>query len=112
MADRDLCRNQRLSRCSAAAIAALLALDDGVIQAARVLARQQGSSLGAVISAQARRALNTPSGPAAMEQQTRNGLPLLPVQPQGAPVDLELVNSLRDALAQGRPRSLSPAARD
>ena len=75
-----------------------LQIDDDVIQAARVLARQQGSSLGAVISALARRALNTASAPAGMEQQLRNGLPLLPVQPQGAPVDLELVNSLRDEL--------------
>ena len=29
----------------------------------------------------------------------RNGLPLLPWKQQGAPVDLELVNSLRDELA-------------
>jgi hypothetical protein len=29
----------------------------------------------------------------------RNGLPLLPLKAQGAPVDLELVNSLRDELA-------------
>jgi hypothetical protein len=29
----------------------------------------------------------------------RNGLPLLPWKAQGAPVDLELVNSLRDELA-------------
>jgi hypothetical protein len=75
-----------------------LQIDDDVMQAARVLARQQGSSLGAVISALARRALSTPSAPAAMGQQLRNGLPLLPVQPKGAPVDLELVNSLRDEL--------------
>jgi len=76
-----------------------LQIDDDVMQAARVLARRHGSSLGAVISALARRALSTPSAPAAiMGQQLRNGLPLLPVQPQGAPVDLELVNSLRDEL--------------
>ena len=36
----------------------------------------------------------------------RNGLPLLPVQPKGAPVDLELVNSLRDSLAQAHPARL------
>jgi len=75
-----------------------LQIDDDVMLAARVLARQQGCSLGAVISALARRALRTPSAPAATGQQLRNGLPLLPVQPQGAPVDLELVNSLRDEL--------------
>lgn len=75
-----------------------LQIDDDVMQAARVLARRHGSSLGAVISALARRALSTPHAHAAMGQQLRNGLPLLPVQPQGAPVDLELVNSLRDEL--------------
>jgi hypothetical protein len=28
----------------------------------------------------------------------RNGVPLLPWKPEGAPVDLQLVNSLRDEL--------------
>lgn len=76
-----------------------LTIDDDVMQAVRVLARQQGSSLGAVVGPLARRALSTPSAPAAVGGgQLRNGLPLLPVQPQGAPVDLELVNRLRDEL--------------
>jgi hypothetical protein len=50
-----------------------------------------------VISALAREAIR-----AAQQAQTvaqaaeRNGFPLLPVRPSGAPVDLELVNSLRD----------------
>jgi hypothetical protein len=35
---------------------------------------------------------------AALVQQLRNGLPLPPAQPQGAPVVLELANSLRDEL--------------
>jgi hypothetical protein len=48
-------------------------LDDDVL-AARLLARQRRTSLGAVISA----------------------LSLLPWNTQGAPVDLEPVNSLRD----------------
>ena len=43
-----------------------LTIDDDVMQAVRVLARQQGSSLGTVIGALARRALSTPSAPAAV----------------------------------------------
>ncbi len=35
---------------------------------------------------------------AGQKSQHRNGLPLLPWRSQGAPVDLELVNSLRDEL--------------
>ena len=34
-----------------------------------------------------------------LTHEHRNGLPLLPWKAQGAPVDLELVNSLRDELA-------------
>lgn len=58
-----------------------LTLDDDVLAAARVLARQ---------------ALATPSPQPAIPAAQRNGLPLLPLQPGGAPVDLELVNQLRD----------------
>jgi hypothetical protein len=31
-----------------------------------------------------------------ISQLQRNGFPLLPLQPSGGPVDLELVNSLRE----------------
>lgn len=76
-----------------------LQLDDDVLAAARVLARQNRTSLGEVISELARRGLvagsSTPTGPA---QDHRNGLPLLPWKPEGTPVDLEVVNSLRDEL--------------
>jgi predicted RecB family nuclease len=74
-----------------------LTLDDDVLEAAKVLARQQKRPIGSVISALAREAIR-----AAQQAQTvaqaaeRNGFPLLPVRPSGAPVDLELVNSLRD----------------
>ena len=74
-----------------------LTLDDDVLAAARVLARQRKQPIGSVISALAREALG--SSQKANSQRIaaeRNGLPLLPVQPQGAAVDLELVNSLRD----------------
>ncbi len=79
-----------------------LQLDDDVLAAARVLARQRRTSLGAVISELARQALVAPApgsssgGPGA---DHRNGLPLLPWKETGAPVDLELVNHLRDELA-------------
>jgi hypothetical protein len=79
-----------------------LQLDDDVLAAARVLARQRQTSLGAVISALARQCLVAPapgSSPGNPKSHHRNGLPLLPWQAQGAPVDLELVNSLRDELA-------------
>jgi hypothetical protein len=59
--------------------------DDDVLAAARVLARQ-----GLV---------GPPHGAASAGPSHRNGLPLLPWNPQGAPMDLELVNSLRDELA-------------
>lgn len=72
-----------------------LALDDDVLAAARVLARQQGSSLGCVVSALARQGLQKP---AQSGQASRNGLPLLPIRVDGQPVDLQLVNSLRDEL--------------
>ena len=79
-----------------------LQLDDDVLAAARVLARQQRTSLGAVISELARQALVAPApGRSSQEKRShhRNGLPLLPWKETGAPVDLELVNSLRDELA-------------
>lgn len=77
-----------------------LQLNDDVLAAARVLARQRRVSLGVVISELARRALVAP--PQSLETslgdlpEERNGLPLLPWTPEGAPVDLELVNRLRD----------------
>lgn len=78
-----------------------LQLDDDVLAAARVLARQQRTSLGAVISDLARRALVAPAPDSRSDEQGgdhRNGLPLLPWKETGAPVDLELVNALRDEL--------------
>ena len=57
-------------------------LDDDVPVAAKVLARP---------------ALAAPNQQLATAAEApRNGLPLLPLQPGGAPVDLELVKELRD----------------
>ena len=62
-----------------------LSLGDDVLAAARVLARQ------ALVAPY-------PETAAGREPASRNGLPLLPLQPGGAPVDLNLVNHLRDEL--------------
>jgi hypothetical protein len=62
-----------------------LSLDDDVLAAARVLARQ------ALVAPY-------PETAAGREPASRNGLSLLPLQPGGAPVDLNLVNHLRDEL--------------
>ena len=80
-----------------------LQLDDDVLAAARVLARQRRTSLGAVISALVRQALVAPADNGSgvgshAERNHRNGVPLLPWKAEGAPVDLELVNRLRDEL--------------
>ena len=79
-----------------------LQLDDDVLAAARVLARKQRTSLGAVISELARQALVAPapgssSGHAGSRPSQRPAPAAL--EREGAPVDLELVNSLRDELA-------------
>ncbi len=71
-----------------------LAIDDDVLTAAKAIARQQGRSLGEVISDLARRALQRPRPPA-----MRNGIPLLPRQGDEAVVTLETVNALRDEQA-------------
>jgi hypothetical protein len=62
-----------------------LSLDDDVLAAARVLARQ------ALVAPY-------PETAAGREPASRNGLHLLPLQPGGAPVDLNRVNHLRDEL--------------
>lgn len=81
-----------------------LQLDDDLLAAARTLARQQRINLGAVISALARQGLLAPPSASSTgasvdgDPSVRNGLTLLPWKPDGAPVDLALVNSLRDEL--------------
>jgi len=73
-----------------------LSIDDDVLDAARVLARQQRTSVGAVISALVRQSLALPAADTAGTASERHGLPLLPWREDGGPVDLGLVNQLRD----------------
>lgn len=71
-----------------------LAIDDDVLAAAKGLAARQHKSLGEVISALARQALQ-PTVPAG---KVRNGVPLLPRHAGAVPVTPEQVNQLRDEL--------------
>jgi hypothetical protein len=73
-----------------------LSLDADVLASARVLARQRGESLGAVISELARKGLHQPLPQSAGQASRRNELLLLRLRTEGSPVDLELVNGLRD----------------
>ena len=68
-----------------------LDIDDDLLTAAEAIARERGKTLGAVISELARAALHKP-----LDVSYRNGVPLLPVRGEGAPVTLEIVNELRD----------------
>jgi hypothetical protein len=69
-----------------------LDLDDDVLQAAKEIASSRGSTAGKVLSELARKAL----APARITR-TRNGVPLLPVRPAGAPrPTMKRVNELRD----------------
>jgi hypothetical protein len=56
-----------------------LSLDDDVLASARVLARQRGESLGAVISELARKGLHQPLPQSAGQASRRNELLLLPL---------------------------------
>lgn len=67
-----------------------LSIEGDVLAAAKVLARAQRLTVGAVISDLARRSLELGVG------ASRNGVPLLPIQ--RARVTLADVNSLRDEL--------------
>ncbi len=71
-----------------------LSLDDDVLAAAKAIADRDRSSVGAVISQLARKALQDRDEPGAV----RNGFPLLPSRGKPGSVTLELVNRLRDEM--------------
>ena len=68
-----------------------LTIDDDVLAAAKVLAKEDAKSVGEVISELARQSLRRPP-----PRRQRNGLPLLPISREKAAVTLEIVNALRD----------------
>lgn len=68
-----------------------LAIADDVLVAAKAIAREQGKTVGDVVSELARRSLHRPAS-----QSSRNGIPLLPVRKPDALVTLDVVNALRD----------------
>jgi hypothetical protein len=70
-----------------------LDVDDDVLEAARVIARQKNETIGKIVSDLARRSLH----PVAAGEK-RNGVPLLPVRNPHARVTTEMVNALRDEL--------------
>jgi hypothetical protein len=69
-----------------------LDVDDDVLQAAKEIAENRGTTAGKVLSDLARKALTpTRSG------RVRNGVPLMPRRPKGSPrPTMEEINRLRD----------------
>jgi hypothetical protein len=68
-----------------------LELDDDLIATAKDLAREQGVTLGRVISELARQSLAAKAPP-----KVRNGVQLIVPKPGARKPDLQLVNELRD----------------
>lgn len=70
-----------------------LDLEEDVLLAVEELARGQGLSMGKVLSDLVRQAL---SNQQATVNLVRNGVPLFPISACPSPVNLELVNQLRN----------------
>ena len=69
-----------------------LDVDDDVLQAAKEIAVNRGTTAGRVLSDLARKALQP-----AESTEIRNGVPLMPRRPKGSPpITMEMVNRLRD----------------
>jgi hypothetical protein len=69
-----------------------LDIADDVLHAAKELAAHRGTTTGQVLSDLARKALEPPR-----TTKVRNGVPVLPRRPAGAPrPTMKLVNALRD----------------
>lgn len=71
-----------------------LTIDDDILLAVKAQADREKRSIGDVLSALARRALEQPAGP-----NTKNGLVLLPRPKTGKIVTIQVVNELRDDLS-------------
>jgi hypothetical protein len=69
-----------------------LDIDDDVLQAAKEIAANRGTTAGRVLSDMARKALQPKR-----EERVRNGVPLMPPRPRrSAQPTMEIVNRLRD----------------
>jgi len=69
-----------------------LDVDDDVLQAAKEIAANRGTTAGRVLSDLARQALEPTTN-----AEIRNGVPLMPRRPKGSPpLTMEIVNRLRD----------------
>jgi hypothetical protein len=71
-----------------------LSIDDDVLAAAKAMASRQQKTVGEVISALSRQALQA----SVSRRNFRNGIPLLPIQPDATAGTTELINQLRDEL--------------
>lgn len=70
-----------------------LDIEDDLLQVAKELASVRGLTIGQVVSALARKGLESPAASSA----SRNGVPLFPRRGPGAPrPTMKLVNELRD----------------
>ena len=67
-----------------------LDIDEDILFATKAIAKQQGTSMGKVISGLVRQALSQ-----RIEAATRDDIPLFPRQPDAGIVTLELINQLR-----------------
>ena len=75
-----------------------LSIDDDVLAASKGIAERENKSLGEVISALTRQALEPGFGDKRKRGLKRNGVPLLARRPGALPVTAELVAQLRDEL--------------
>ena len=71
-----------------------VSIEDDVLRAVRQRANSRGQTLGETLSELARASLKRSAA-----GECRNGVKLLPVNPQAAGATLEEVNALRDELA-------------
>ncbi|HXA20367.1 MAG TPA: antitoxin [Thermoanaerobaculia bacterium] len=69
-----------------------LEIDDDVLQAARSVATAEGQNIGKALSDLARRGLAPRS-----QTKTRSGFPVFDVDPDAAPITIELVKDALDA---------------
>ena len=80
--------------CHAAAMRTTLNIDDEILEAARLIAAEKKSTIGAVLSDLARRGLR----PAASDGRNREGFPVFKVSPNSTVLSLDRVKRFEDEL--------------